>query len=182
MNRLSSLPALEQLYVARGGLKYGEDVTQMEHALQCAVLARAQGAAPGLVAAALLHDVGHLLETDEDMAARGIDDAHEISGAQALRRLFDETVRGPIALHVKAKRYLCWREADYFAALSPASRMSLALQGGAFDAEQAAAFEQLPFWREAVALRRFDDNGKSQDISGCGFAEFIPLLQSQLTR
>ena len=109
-----------------------------------------------------------------------LDDHHEIAGAQALRSLFDETVRGPIALHVAAKRYLCFTDAGYFRDLSPASQASLVTQGGPFDKSEAAAFERVPHWREAVALRRYDDMGKRGDIRACAFGEFIPLMRQLL--
>ena len=157
MARLSSLEEIELLYAARGDAGYGEGVTQTEHAVQCAGLAQADGAAPALVIAALLHDIGHLFDSEEDVVGADTDHRHEISGAQALKGLFDEAVRAPIALHVAAKRYLCLREAGYVDALSPASQRSLELQGGPFNAEEAAAFERRPYWREAVALRRLDD-------------------------
>jgi phosphonate degradation associated HDIG domain protein len=178
MTRLSSLSDLQHLYATRGGLSYGEGVTQMEHALQCAGLAEADGAPPSLIVAALLHDVGHMFE-EEDAASKA-DGRHEISGAQALKGLFDETVRGPIALHVAAKRYLCFKESQYFQALSPASQKSLELQGGPFDAAEAAAFERLAHWREAVVLRRFDDMGKRDEFSGRSFEDFTPLMRGLL--
>jgi len=177
---LSRIEDIESLYAARGGLHYGEGVTQIEHALQCADIVEEQGAAPSLIAAALLHDIGHLFESDEDAAQLGIDDRHETSGAKALAGLFGEAVWKPVALHVAAKRYLCLREPDYFAALSPASKTSLELQGGAFDAVKAAAFEKLPSWREAVALRRADDAGKCAEPSRRSFADFTPLLRGLL--
>ena len=180
MVQLLSLETVERLYAARGGLSYGENVTQTEHALQCAALAEAEGAAPSRVVAALLHDIGHLLEPDDAAAEQGCDDQHEIVGAQALKGLFGEAVRGPIALHVRAKRYLCFRQAAYFEALSPASRRSLALQGGPFDAAQAAAFERLPYWENALVLRRLDDLGKSEEPSGRAFADFKPLMRTVL--
>jgi phosphonate degradation associated HDIG domain protein len=171
-----SLDEIERLYAARGGLTYGEDVTQMEHALQCAALAETSGAAPGLIAAALLHDIGHLLM--EEPAAATTDDRHEIVGAQALKGAFDLSVRAPIALHVSAKRYLCFTEPGYFDALSAASKASLALQGGSFDAEQAVAFERQAFWRDAIALRRFDEGGKAEDAAHRSIADYRPLLQT----
>ena len=178
MIRLSNLEEVERLYATRGALNYGEGVTQLEHAVQCAALARAQGAAPSLVAAALLHDIGHLFGMEEDATEH--DDRHEIAGARALKDLFDESVRGPIALHVAAKRYLCFTQAGYFQALSPASQASLVLQGGPFDNAEATAFERLPYCREAVSLRRFDDMGKREEFSGRSFADFAPLLRSLL--
>jgi phosphonate degradation associated HDIG domain protein len=176
MHRLPNLDALESLYAERGGAAYGEGVSQLEHALQCAALAEAEGAPPSLIAAALLHDVGHLYEDEAD--ALDIDGRHEIAGAQALKGLFDERVRAPIALHVAAKRWLCLKEPGYFEALSPTSRRSLELQGGVFDTAEVEAFERRPHWQAAVALRRYDDRGKRAEPCGRTFADFVPLLRS----
>lgn len=180
MVQLSSLEDVERLYAARGGLTYGEGVTQAEHALQCAALAEADGAAPSLVVAALLHDIGHLLEDEADVVQFKVDDHHETAGARALAGLFGEAVRGPIALHVAAKRYLCFAEPRYFRGLSAASQASLRLQGGPFDAAEAAAFEGVAYWREAVALRRFDDWGKRDETADRGLADFAPLMRGLL--
>lgn len=174
-----SLEAVARLYAERGHHHYGEGVSQTEHALQCAVLAEAQGAPESLIAAALLHDLGHLLEDEgasKTSIGAGVDARHELAGARALSGLFGPAVRRPIALHVAAKRWLCLTETGYFEALSPASRASLALQGGRFDAREAADFERRPFWRGAVALRRLDDLGKSPDPCGRSFTDYMPLL------
>ncbi len=178
MIRLSSLADIALLYAKRGGRHYGEDVTQIEHAVQCAALAEAEDASASLIAAALLHDIGHLFEREDEVAALTHDGRHEVAGARLLAGLFDEAVCQPIALHVAAKRYLCFREPLYQYALSPASRQSLALQGGPFDAAEAAAFEQHAYWREAVLLRRFDDKGKQDELSARRFADFLPALQT----
>ena len=175
MTSPESLEDIAQLYAARGGLHYGEGVTQLEHALQSAVLAQTQACSPGLIVAALLHDIGHFFEREEDVAA--FDDRHEAVGARLLERLFPESVYRPVALHVAAKRYLCFTEPQYWAGLSQASQQSLKLQGGPFDRAQAQAFERAPFWRDAVQLRRFDDRGKRQEISGRAFADFIPIMR-----
>ena len=180
MLRLSTLKDIERLYAERGALHYGEGVTQVEHAVQCAALAQADGAPPSLVAAALLHDIGHLFEDEDAVVQANRDGRHEIAGAQALKGLFGQAVRAPIALHVAAKRYLCLREPAYFDALTAASQASLALQGGPFDPAEADRFERQPFWREAVALRRYDDIGKREDLAGRPFADFIPVLQNLL--
>jgi len=176
---LSNLDQIERLYASRGALNYGEGVTQLEHALQCAALAQAQNAPASLVAAALLHDIGHLF--DEESIAAERDDRHEIVGSQAIGFLFGGAVTKPISLHVAAKRYLCFKQASYFKTLSPASKASLTLQSGPFNTAEAAAFEKQDFWRDAVALRQFDDMGKRDDLSGRAFADFAPILQSLLT-
>ncbi len=47
-----------RLFNEQGGSKYGgEQVTQVEHALQCAALAQRSGASTPLIVAALLHDI-----------------------------------------------------------------------------------------------------------------------------
>ena len=178
MPRLLRLEDIERLYAARGGLNYGEDVTQLEHAVQCASLAEAESLPLSLVVAALLHDIGHLLEEEKAVTDSLIDRRHEIAGARALSFLFGDDVCAPIACHVAAKRYLCFKDAGYFHALSPASQASLRLQGGPFGAKEAQAFERLPYWREAVALRRFDDMGKREELCGRPFADFLPLMRS----
>ncbi len=178
MHPLTSLCEIEALYATRGGLHYGEGITQIEHALQCAALAEQDGAAPGLVVAALLHDVGHLLEDEEGVVGAAADRRHEAVGAAALRGLFGPPVRAPIMLHVSAKRYLCAVDPQYRDRLSAASQASLIVQGGPLDAAGIARFERRPYWREAVALRRFDDTGKATTPSGRRFADHLPLMRA----
>ena len=178
MIAVSCLEDIQRLYAERGGLSYGEGVSQSEHAVQCAALAEAEGSPPSLIVAALLHDIGHLFEDEADVARS--DHRHEAVGAQALAGLFGADVCAPIALHVAAKRYLCFKEPGYAEALSPASQASLQLQGGPFDTAQAAAFERARYWREAVALRRYDDTGKREEPSQRAFADFTPLLRGLL--
>jgi phosphonate degradation associated HDIG domain protein len=157
--------ALMQLFAERGAAAYGgERVSQVAHALQTATLAEAQGAAEALIVAALLHDLGHLIhDRGHDIAARGVDARHEAIGAERLARYFGAAVVEPVRLHVAAKRYLCAVDRGYDADLSPASKRSLALQGGAFDAAAAAEFETLRFAEDAVRLRRWDDLAKIPD-------------------
>lgn len=157
-----SIDALFDLLAVHGGEDYhGEAVTQLQHALQCALRAEQAGAAPPLVAAALFHDAGHLIhDLGEDAAERGIDDVHEARGAALLQTLFGPSVTEPVRLHVEAKRCLCAIDAGYYEALSPASRTSLALQGGVMSAEAAEMFLAMPFAGDAVRLRRWDDQAK----------------------
>lgn len=176
MSGVSSPDEIAGLYASQGSRHYGEGVTQVEHALQCAVLAERADAPPSLIVAALLHDIGHLFENEDGVVDAAADLRHEAAGAAALRALFGPAVCAPIALHVAAKRYLCAVDGGYRDRLSAASQASLVLQGGAFDAAGAARFERRPFWREAVALRRFDDDGKLADASGRRFEDYLPLI------
>lgn len=143
------------------GAYFGEAVTQTEHALQCAHIAELAGSPPNVVVAALLHDVGHLLHhLGEDVAQRGIDDRHEQRGANWLASHFGPAVIDPIRLHVAAKRYLCVIQPDYQSQLSPASQLSLQLQGGPMSMTEVAEFEREPHFRSAVAVRLWDDAAK----------------------
>jgi phosphonate degradation associated HDIG domain protein len=166
-----------EVFARRGGDRYGEEVTQLQHALQCASLAARDGAADSLVAAALLHDYGHLFEDRGEAAARdGIDARHEAYGAKLLRRWFGPEVTTPIALHVAAKRHLCAVEPGYEAALSAASQLSLELQGGRFTAEQSRAFAAAPYASDAIRLRRYDDTGKDADALTPPLEAYADLL------
>lgn len=162
----SSVAEVLGLYEALGHDPYDEVVSQLDHALQAAALARSEEADDSLVAACLLHDVGHLLVLRDAGAGPGQpadtsrDLRHEDTGAAWLRPLFPPAVTAPIALHVRAKRYLCAVDRTYFATLSEGSRRSLALQGGPMDPAEVASFEALASFREGVWLRRWDDAAK----------------------
>ena len=179
MNQLADVDAVLDLYERFGTRTYGEDVTQTVHALQCAVLAEAEGAPETLVAAALLHDIGHLVhlvDAGRDADADGVDDDHESVGSRMLAPLFGPEVTGPIALHVTAKRYRCAVEPGYADGLSPASVRSLALQGGPLDDEAAARFATHPAADAAIRLRGWDDTGKVPGLVVPDLAHFRPLL------
>jgi len=170
-----TLDDIEALFRRRGGEQYsGEPVTQLEHALQSATLAEADGADDELVTAALLHDLGHLLhELGETPTLRGVDDVHQYIALPFLRRLFPERVLNAVKLHVDAKRYLCATRPDYHDALSADSRRSLLLQGGIFDAAQAATFAALPNAQDAVRLRLWDDQAKAENAETPPLAHFL---------
>jgi phosphonate degradation associated HDIG domain protein len=165
------------LFHARGDRHYGEDVTELQHALQCATLARRDGRDGALVAACLLHDVGHLVhELPEDFTQKGLDDRHENLGANVLAPHFPAEVVEPIRLHVPAKRYLCWKDPAYFDGLSEVSRASLALQGGPMTDAEGVEFEANPHHEAAVRLRHYDDQGKDPSIATLGLDDFRELL------
>ncbi len=165
----------------RGHQTYGERVNQQEHMLQSAYFAEQANVKPTLIAAALLHDIGHLIHNlGEDIADKGIDAIHEEIGAEYLEKHFIPAVSEPARLHVAAKRYLCAVDPQYYADLSPASVQSLKLQGGFFNAEEIKAFEANPFFEDAVQLRRFDDMGKVPDMVTPDLEHFRPFLEAGL--
>jgi gamma-butyrobetaine dioxygenase len=168
---MTGIDAIAELFAGPGARDYlGEAVTIGEHMRQAGALAEAAGAPAPLVAAALLHDVGHLRsETDA---------SHGTGGAQWLSRWFGPAVTEPVRLHVAAKRYLCATEPGYSGLLSPESVRTLALQGGPMTPEQVTAFEALPCARDAVAVRRWDDEAKDPAATPPEFAYFAALLTS----
>lgn len=159
---------------------FGEVVSQQEHALQAAHFAAQEGAPESLVVAALLHDIGHLIDAREDAADRGIDARHEDAGCAWLAKYYPPAVTEPVRLHVAAKRYLCSVDPDYLRGLSAASVKSLQLQGGVFTREEAAEFLRLPFGEDAVRLRRWDDMGKVVGLAVPGLVAYRDALRRQL--
>ena len=169
---------LEDLFRRRGAEAYlGEAVTVADHMLQCAALARREGAPDELLAAALLHDIGHLTGSLGEYTPEDIEDRrHESAGADFLQGSFPASVVESVRLHVAAKRYLCATDPAYYGRLSKASKHSLELQGGPMRADEAQAFDATPFHDFAVRVRRWDDAGKVADLEIPPFADYRTLL------
>ena len=167
----------------RGGEEYGgEAVNQLEHGLQCAALAEREKAGDALITAALLHDIGHMIdvpegESIETIADRGVDAIHEDVGAAFLTRWFGDEVVWPIRHHVAAKRYLCLRKPGYFDALSPASVKSLKLQGGPFTDAEADEWLTQPYAHEGVRLRVWDDLAKDPAMKTPPLDHYKPIAE-----
>jgi gamma-butyrobetaine dioxygenase len=166
------------LFASEGAAEYlGEAVTQAAHMLQAAALAERDGATDALIAAALLHDVGHFTGTvtGRDLM-RGTDNRHSDQGAAWLARWFGPEVTEPVRLHVAAKRYLCATEPGYLDLLSPASVYTLGVQGGPMRGGEVAAFAASPHAQDACRVRRWDDAAKAPDAPVPPFDHFRPVL------
>jgi len=156
---MAAIDEIMSLFQTKGNSEYGgEKVSQLEHALQAAHLAQTQNAPPSLVVAALLHDIGHLLED-----APGA--AHEDLGHSWLVQHFSPEVSEPVRLHVAAKRYLCATNHKYQEILSPESVRSLHVQGGPMTDAELDAFEEEVFYGQAVQLRHWDDQAKTEKLA-----------------
>ncbi|MER7584922.1 TauD/TfdA family dioxygenase [Kitasatospora sp. NPDC097691] len=176
--RAAALDAVAGLFAGEGAGEYlGEEVTMAEHMLQAAAAAEAAGAPDHLVAAALLHDVGHFRGAlhGRDLM-QGNDNRHSDTGADWLARWFGPEVTEPVRLHVAAKRYLCAVEPGYRDRLSAASEYTLTVQGGPMSGAEAAAFAELPGAVDAVAVRRWDEQAKVAGAPTPGFDHYRPLL------
>ena len=172
------LQDIAALLTEKGNGLYGlADVLQVQHALQAAWQAERDGRQPALIAAALLHDIGHMVhDLGQDPASEGIDDHHEQLGYEYLAPLFGPEVTEPVRLHVAAKRYLCAAEPDYYARLSADSVRSLALQGGPMSPDEVAAFLDNPHAQSAIALRRYDEGAKVKGLETPPVAHFMPYV------
>lgn len=180
MSAARDLDEVLALYERWGAEPYDEALSQTAHAAQVAAWAVAEGDDDAAIAAALLHDVGHLLvmrERDTGEPVTDTDRRHEALGARYLGRVFGPAVAAPIALHVQAKRYRCAADPAEVARLSPGSQHSLRLQGGPMTADEMARFEALPAHAAALALRRRDDAGKVPDAEPAPFDSYEPLLR-----
>lgn len=174
-----------EIFKQRGSENYGsEAVSQLEHAIQSALLAKQADAPDELVAAALLHDIGHLLGNAPLPTAesQNYDDKHENRAYPWLREHFGASVADPVRLHVAAKRYLCTTDPSYCDYLSPTSLKSFHDQGGMMSADEKAAFEQEKHFQAAVQLRRWDDEAKDPTIEIPPMEEFAELLHALIAR
>jgi phosphonate degradation associated HDIG domain protein len=168
-----------RLFEQRGQGRYGsEQVSQLQHALQCAVFAKRQGAGSAMIAAALLHDLGHIIDHQAmpESDDQNLDDAHEQRAYLWIKSNFGKSVADPVRLHVAAKRYLCTVEPEYLTKLSPASLKSFHDQGGLMSQSQIDDFRDEPFAFEAVELRRWDDLAKDPTMQTPTIEDFAPLL------
>jgi phosphonate degradation associated HDIG domain protein len=174
-----SVSDIAGLFENRGAASYGsEAVSQLEHALQCAMLAEDAGATPELVAACLLHDLGHLVAQKPHAVGSKTDDLHQYIAMPFLRGAFTEAVLEPIRLHVDAKRYLCAVSETYRDSLSPASKHSLELQGGVFSEIEAQGFIAREYASDAALLRRWDDQAKTPGKPTPPLAHYTAILES----
>jgi gamma-butyrobetaine dioxygenase len=175
---MHAIDAVEALFAGPGSRAYlGEAVSVATHMLQAGWLAEHAGATDPLIAAALLHDVGHLVASTSTDA----DAHHETSGADWLQQWFPTSVTEPVRLHVAAKRYLCAVEPGYLDSLSPASVRTLGLQGGPMTPQEVRDFKQLEAAEAALAVRRWDEAAKDPTAPAPGFERFRPLLARLLS-
>jgi [1-hydroxy-2-(trimethylamino)ethyl]phosphonate dioxygenase len=167
-------------YLNNKSLYIGEKVTMSEHMIQTAMLAEKTNCSSNLVCSSLLHDYGHfILENPDELIAKDTDGRHEDVGCAFLEKYFIEDVLGPIKYHVKAKKYLA-RENKYYRLLSDASKISLKLQGGIMNNEEAKQFESNKFFKNSIKLRKFDEIAKKSGLKIKSINEYKNLLTSKL--
>ncbi|OLY93543.1 HDIG domain-containing protein [Cnuella takakiae] len=174
------------LFALHGAEDYdGEPVSQASHMMQCALIAEVETGDADLVVAGLLHDIGHLLKQEphtETMYGFGVVNHELLGGAYLRARGFSPRVCSIVENHVAAKRYLVAKDEDYRRKLSPASLVTLQWQGGAMGANEARLFEQLPFFNDIIAVRRWDELGKDTMVLVPPPTYFEPVILQHLMR
>jgi predicted HD phosphohydrolase len=161
-------------------LYIGEKVTMSEHMIQTAMLAEKAKCNDDLICSCLLHDYGHfILENPDELVKENLDGKHEDIGYEYLKNIFKKEIIEPIKYHVQAKRYLA-RDEKYFKLLSEASKISLKLQGGVLNDNEAAKFEAQDYFKSTILLRKFDEAAKKTDIKMKSIHDYKKLLTSKL--
>ncbi|XP_069118280.1 2-amino-1-hydroxyethylphosphonate dioxygenase (glycine-forming)-like [Argopecten irradians] len=184
----ATVDTIFNLYQRHGSDDYiGEPVSLTEHMIQCALLAEQDGQSEEVVLAAFFHDIGHLVGTErgkESMVTSGTNlgaKDHDKVGGQFLRDLgFPNIICDLVQGHVQAKRFLVWKNKDYYDNLSPASRMTLEHQGGKMNDEEAMAFQSNPLFDIIIRMRIWDEAGKDVDVSGVHLDKYRKLCLDYL--
>jgi len=183
MNKAQALEIADeimQFYQRRGGEEYaGEKVTQLEHMVQAAQLAEAQGFDEEVILAAFLHDIGHICETghgDNEMDGFGIKNHEEIGAEFIHKKGFSKKIRRLVESHVEAKRYLTFKDPHYYEQLSEASKRTLQYQGGRMEAEEAGAFEQYPLFELIIKMRTWDEQAKIEHLPVADLGHYRQMM------
>ena len=172
------------MYEQHGGEAYaGEKVTQLEHMVQTAELAKKQGFDEEVILAAFLHDIGHIcvpVHSENEMEGFGIQDHEEVGADFLAQKGFSKKVIQLVQSHVDAKRYLTYRNPHYYEQLSEASKKTLEYQGGKMSAEEAAIFEQDPLFALFIQMRKWDEQAKIEGLPSLELEYYSQLLLKNL--
>ena len=171
---IDNLKCVIDLYQKYGNKGYiGENVTQLEHATQAALMAEKyyhqlpEHLRVQIVLGAFLHDVGHLLiyETPdlEMMGDVGVKDHEEIGSFFLEEMGFPKLICQLTGKHILTKRYLITTQDNYYEKLSDASKITFEYQGGRLTEEEIHQFERDEYFDYHLRLREFDDKAKSTE-------------------
>lgn len=148
-----------------GSQTAGGRVSLLDHVLQTAAIAEGDGAPAALIAAAVLHEYGHVApDLQAGRSQPGTNGQHaaplpgspEEAGAHFLARYFVPAVTEPIRLHDAARRYLWTVTPAYFDTIASAAPRHLHQPGSLFSDAEVRAFEASPHFAAAIRLRQYD--------------------------
>ena len=178
-----TITSIFQLFNEKGSQDYiGENITIYQHMVRCAYIAFSKGYNDEIIIASLLHDIGHLLDSDESKSMNGFgNENHELIGAQYLKsKGFSKLVVDIVAYHVAAKRYLCTVDKYYYDVLSDASKETLKLQGGKMSLIEVQIFENLLNYKAILLVRRIDDLAKDHSSQSHPIEFYGKILELHL--
>lgn len=179
----SAADVLFRLLVHKGsGAYFSEPVTQLEHALQAAACAQEHTDKPHVILAALLHDIGHLLEggVSNDWDSLGQPN-HDKLGSAYLESLgFGTEITRLVENHVKAKRYLVTVDPAYRLSLSEASKQTFVLQGGEMWPDEIRSFEMDPDFDHIIFIRLCDEKAKDPGKQVADLEYYRPMIEHYL--
>lgn len=185
-NNKKVIKELKMIFTQGGNAAYfGENVSQFEHAAQSLMLAMSDEQAIDMQVAAFLHDIGHLLETPENtnkMDVYGRKDHEEAAQLWLLERGFSKKIQAVVKNHVIAKRYLCFKNPEYYLGLSDASKQTMEFQGGKMSETEAQYFENEPYFEESILLRNWDDKAKIPNIVLPNLEECLEIVDNYLSK
>lgn len=175
-----------KLYQQHGGNEYyGEPVTQLQHACQSAELAGEQGCDDEMILAAFLHDIGHICVAGHNatvMENYGVMNHEKIGAAFLRNRKFSDRLIQLVQAHVSAKRYLTFKDENYFIRLSEASKQTLVYQGGKMSHDEALEFENNPLFHEMIAMRKIDELAKDETKEPGDLSIYYQLIVDHITK
>jgi phosphonate degradation associated HDIG domain protein len=174
------------LYKNFGQADYiGEQVSQIQHMTQCAMLAENQGYDEEVILAAFLHDIGHLLENRFSVSRMnqfGVVDHEQIGHDYLMKCGFSSKIAKSVEAHVSAKRYLTYKYPEYYEQLSEASKATLEFQGGKMSESEAATFEEDDNYQLFVAIRKWDDLAKNPALPVPSLDKYEKLIYQHLSK
>ena len=109
--------------------------------------------------------------------------SHEALGAEFLATLgFSERVQAICRGHVKAKRYLCWKDKTYYEGLHPMSKAKLKYQGGPMSDAEAELFQNDPLFEDIMRMRTFDEQALKPGRNVLRLEEYADMMKQAMFR
>lgn len=146
-------------------------VNLLDHSLQCAaIVAEAYPDDPELQVAALVHDVGLVMDPLDRRD-------HSRNGAHYVAVVLGSRVAEIVRLHDEALRYLLTTLPGYGALLGRESIRTIATCGGPLEPAELGRFLSSPWARDAMALTRADELARSPGLAIGSLEQWEPALR-----
>lgn len=174
----SIMQEITLLFNKYGNERYliSEEITQKNHALQSAWIAKMCHAPEEVIIALLLHDIGQLTHKELAGNTSFLHARHdELGGLWLFCHDFPDSVIDFAKYHTIAKIELCELDSTYFESLSKASQESYLIQKQKYvNSSLYTSFKKHPLYEDFLAMRLCDDLAKSTDPA---LLSLIPSLQ-----